>query len=74
MASLFFFKYWPIVREGMFKLCKDFYNGDTNLECVNWASIALMSKVDTLATLTDCHMISLINTFLKIISKVLAST
>lgn len=48
MASLFFFKYWPIVREGMFKLCKDFYNGDTNLECVNWASIALMSKVDTL--------------------------
>lgn len=55
------------------QLCEDFYSGFANLERINWASIALISKVDSHESTVDYHPISLINSSLKILSKVLAN-
>lgn len=57
----------------MLKLCEDFYFGRANLERINWANIALIPKVEPSETPGDFRPISLINSSLKILSKILAS-
>lgn len=54
-------------------MCKDFYFGRANLERINWANIALIPKVDSPASPGDYRPISLIDSSLKIISKLLAN-
>lgn len=50
-----------------------FFSGHANLERINWASIALIPKVSSLETTVYYRPISLINSSLKILSKVLAN-
>lgn len=56
----------------MIHLCEDFYWGRANLERINWACITLIPKVPAPGVLSYFRPISLINTFVKIISKILA--
>lgn len=70
---LFFKTYWEIVKVEVLHLCEDFFSGKANLERINWASIALIPKSSSPATLNDYRPISLINSSLKIISKILAT-
>lgn len=51
------------------RLFEDFYFRRANLERINWASIALIPKIDTPELLGDYWPISLINSSLKILSK-----
>ncbi|XP_039122026.1 uncharacterized protein LOC120258641 [Dioscorea cayenensis subsp. rotundata] len=70
---LYFFKlFWDTVKNDIFKLCEDFYFGRANLERINWANLALIPKVESPELLGDYRPISLINSTLKIISKLLA--
>lgn len=71
---MYFFKqFWETIKEDILKLCDDFYSCKANLERVNWANIALISKVEYPESLGEYKLISLINSSLKIISKFLAS-
>lgn len=70
---LFFQKFWEIIKFDLVKLCDDFYRGNANLERINWVDIALIPKCQTQANLSHYHPISLINSTLKIVSKVLAN-
>ncbi|XP_039126955.1 uncharacterized protein LOC120263117 [Dioscorea cayenensis subsp. rotundata] len=71
---LHFFKhFWDIINPDLLLLCNDFFFHRANLERINWASIALIPKVDSPEALGDFRPISLINSSLKIISKLLAS-
>ncbi|XP_039129000.1 uncharacterized protein LOC120265177 [Dioscorea cayenensis subsp. rotundata] len=71
---IFFFKQsWETVKEDIFKLCEDFYDGRANLERINWANIALIPKVESLEHPGDYRPISQINSSLKILSKILAT-
>ena len=49
----FFQKFWDIVKSVLARLCEDFCDGKANLECINWASIALIPKVETTDSPTD---------------------
>ncbi|XP_039129007.1 uncharacterized protein LOC120265183 [Dioscorea cayenensis subsp. rotundata] len=71
---IFFFKQsWETVKEDIFKLCEDFYDGRANLERINWANIALIPKVESPEHPRDYRPISLVNSSLKILSKILAT-
>lgn len=75
MASLsnFFKQFWNTVKMDLFHLCADFYDGRANLERINWANIVLIPKVASPEGPGDFRPISLINSTLKILSKLLAS-
>ncbi|KAH7659258.1 RNA-directed DNA polymerase protein, partial [Dioscorea alata] len=68
----FFKSFWDTIKGDLFKLCEDFYTGSINLERVNWANITLIPKVSAPESTGDFRPISLINSSLKIISKILA--
>ncbi|XP_039145636.1 uncharacterized protein LOC120282866 [Dioscorea cayenensis subsp. rotundata] len=70
---LFFKSYWETVKVEVLKMCEDFYDGRANLERINWASIVLIPKISSPVSPGDYRPISLINSSLKIISKILAS-
>ncbi|XP_039118945.1 uncharacterized protein LOC120255125, partial [Dioscorea cayenensis subsp. rotundata] len=70
---MFFKIFWEIIKVEVLKLCEDFYSGEANLERINWASIVLIPKVSSPASPGDYRPISLINSSLKIISKILAT-
>lgn len=69
----FFKTFWEIIKLDLLRLCEDFYFGKANLERINWANIALIPKIDSPESLGDYRPISLINSSLKILSKILAN-
>lgn len=69
----FFKQFWDTGKTDLAVLCEDFFWQRANLERINWASIALIPKVDSPVGLGDYRPISLINSSLKIISKLLAT-
>lgn len=69
----FFKQFWDLLKMDLQLLCDDFYAGRANLERINWASIALIPKVGTPESASDFCPISLINSSLKIIPKILAT-
>lgn len=72
--SIFFYqKFWLTVSDNVIKLCEDFYSGKANVERINWASIALILKVEDSVNLSHFRPIVLINSMLKIIFKIMAS-
>jgi hypothetical protein len=70
--GLFMKKCWHIVQDNFYALCEDFYHGTTNLECINSSFITLVPKVSNPETVNDFRPISLLNTSLKILTKILA--
>jgi retron-type reverse transcriptase len=63
---------WHIVREDIYKLCFDFYEGNLNLESINMGHITLIPKVPTPEGIGDYRPITLLNCVLKLITKLLA--
>lgn len=70
---IFFRHFWETIKLDLLNLCEDFYWGRENLERNNWVNIALIPKVDSRKSPRDYRPISLINSSLKILSKILAS-
>jgi hypothetical protein len=63
---------WSIIGEDVKDLIKDFYNGSVTLESINSSFITLIPKLDSPSTPNDFRHISLLNSVLKIITKLLA--
>lgn len=70
---LFLKNCWNIVKDDIYKLCFDFFNGSLNLEAINNSFITLVPKVNNPTTINDFRSISLLNCILKIITKLMAN-
>jgi hypothetical protein len=64
-------KCWPIIKEDIYELCLDFFNGIVNLQAINRSFITLVPKINSPSTINDFRHISLINCIVKVITKVL---
>jgi len=71
--SLFYWKTWHIIREDIYKLCHDFHSHSADLKSINSSYITLVPKKDNPETVNDFRPISLLNTPLKIIAKLLTN-
>jgi hypothetical protein len=64
---------WHIIKEDIYKLCFDFYDGKLNLESINIGHITLIPKFQTLVGINDFWPITLLKCVLKILTKLLAN-
>jgi hypothetical protein len=71
--NLFFKKSWHIIRGDMYKLCQDFFHHQADLKSINHSFITLVPKKDNPESVNDFRPISLLNSSIKLISKLLAN-
>jgi hypothetical protein len=64
---------WPIIAADVKQLISDFYEGKINLESINDSFITLIPKNDVPISANDFRPISLLNSILKVITKLLAN-
>jgi mannosylglycoprotein endo-beta-mannosidase len=64
---------WPLVAEDFYTLCDSFYNGEVCLRSINSSHIVLIPKKDGPMTVSDYRPISLLNTSVKLLTKILAN-
>lgn len=64
---------WAIIKEDMCNLCQSFYNSDICLRSINTSCITLIPKVENARTVNDYRPISLLNSSLKLLTKLLAN-
>lgn len=72
-SGLFLEKCWPILKEDFMQLVQEFYEGRCNLECLNTSLITLIPKKPSPEVVGDFRPISLTNTCLKFLTKLLAN-
>jgi hypothetical protein len=63
---------WPIIKEDIYRLCFDFYDGHLNLKSINMGRITLIPKMASPEGINDFRPITLLNCVLKLITKLLA--
>jgi hypothetical protein len=66
-------KCWHILKIDFYHLYQDFYNRDVSLQAINNSMITLVPKVNNPKTAGDFRPIFLLNSVLKLITKVLAN-
>ena len=72
-SGLFLKRCWPILKEDFMQLVKEFYEGRCSLECLNTSLITLIPKKLRPEVVGDFRTISLTNTCLKFLTKLLAN-
>lgn len=63
---------WSIICEDFYQMCDDFYSNQLCLQSINGSYITLIPKKDDAQKVSDYRPISLLNTSVKIITKLLA--
>jgi len=66
-------KCWPVVKFDFYNLFHAFYSGEICLQSINGSYIALIPKCDGATRASDFKPISLLNTSMKIVTKLLAN-
>lgn len=69
----FYKKCWPIIRADFYNLCKAFYENTLCLRSINSSHITLVPKVENPVSISDYRPISLLNSSLKLLTKLLAN-
>ena len=70
----FYKKCWSVIKDDVIQAIMSFFNNQTSkLHPINTANIVLLPKTQDAAALSDYRPISLINSFVKIITKLLAN-
>jgi hypothetical protein len=64
---------WPIIKQDFYKLCRDFHDGRVCLSSINSSFITLIPKMDNARRINDFRPISLLNSSVKLITKILAN-
>jgi hypothetical protein len=70
--GLFLKKCWPVIKEDFYKLCQEFFDGSVNLESINGSFITLVPEINNPETVNDFRPISLLNSSVKLLTKLLA--
>ena len=70
--GIFFKKCWHIIKEDIYQLCNDFFTGRVSLQAINSSFITLVPKCSHPVTPSDFRPISLLNSTLKLITKLMA--
>jgi hypothetical protein len=63
---------WHIIKTDIYQVCQDFYNGEVSLQAINSSMITLIPKINSPRNAGDYRPISLLNSVLKLITKLLA--
>lgn len=69
----FVIKCWPIICNDFYNLCYAFYSGNVCLQSLNGCHIVLIPTHDNAVKVSDFRPISLLNTSIKILTKILAN-
>jgi hypothetical protein len=64
---------WHIIKHDFYELCKDFLDGKVDLQSINDSFITLIPKIHAPETPNDFRPISLLNSCLKILTKLFAN-
>lgn len=64
---------WPIIKQDFYDLCHSFYNNDVCLRSINSSYVTLIPKVDNPKYVGDFKPISLLNSSVKLLTKILAN-
>jgi hypothetical protein len=64
---------WPMVKDDYYSLCEGFFHHQICLRSINGSYITLVPKKDDAQKISDFRPISLLNTSVKIITKLLAN-
>jgi hypothetical protein len=71
--SDFLKKCWPIIAQDFYDLCKSFHAREICIQSINGSHITLIPKKSTPMMVSDYMPISLLNTSIKIVKKLLAN-
>jgi hypothetical protein len=66
-------KCWGVISTDFYEFCEGFYNNSINLQSINNSFIVLIPKVPSPSSINDFRPISLLNTSIKLITKILAN-
>jgi hypothetical protein len=66
-------KCWSVIASDFYELCDKFYDGSICMESINGSYVTLIPKHSSPASVGDYRPISLLNTSMKILSKLLAN-
>jgi hypothetical protein len=69
----FFKKCWNFIKFDIYRLCRDFYDHAANLKCINHSYITLVPKKVNPERVSDFRPISLLNSAMKFITKILSN-
>jgi hypothetical protein len=69
VLQVFFKVCWPVIKYGFYNLCEDFWTERVNLQSISDSFITLIPKVHSPLGPNDYHSISLLNSCLKILTK-----
>jgi hypothetical protein len=64
---------WLVIKHDFYNLCKSFFENNCCLKRINGSYITLIPKVDTPMVVNDFRPISLLNTSMKLLTKILAT-
>jgi hypothetical protein len=70
--GLFLKKVLGYHKNNFYQLCQDFFDGNINLECLIESFITLVPKINNLEIVIDFRPISLFNSSIKLLTKILA--
>jgi hypothetical protein len=65
-------KCWPVISYDFYDLCKSFYEENVCMQSINGSHITLLPKKSSPLTVSDYIPISLLNTCIKLVTKILA--
>lgn len=71
--GIFLKKCWHIIKEDFYQLCQSFHEGSLELQSINSAFITLIPKTNSSVTTNDYRPISLLNSVLKLLTKLMAN-
>jgi hypothetical protein len=66
-------KCWEVIKHDFYELCMAFYNQNLCLQSINGSYITLAPKVDNPSKVSDYRPISLLNSSIKVLTKLLAN-
>jgi hypothetical protein len=64
---------WPVIAQDFYDLCTSFHDGEVCMQSINGSHITLIPKKTSPLTVSDYKPISLLNTSIKIVTKLLAN-
>jgi hypothetical protein len=66
-------KCWPVIASDFYELCDKFYEGSICIDSINGSYVTLIPKHSSPALVGDYRLISLLNTSVKVLTKLLAN-